>query len=393
MLDKLKQLARKVRGLWGVDEPATHAVERLGLRSAPERLLVIANSVMPTVRLGIVLPLRELVDGGQISIEFLTEEQLKCSFGKAVREPEAAAWFKKRLAQSGATKLVFCRYSGPFAKVGVEFARAQGIATLYVIDDDLLNVPHEIGQAKFEYHNHPLRLDAVRFLLENSDRVYCSNMRLAERLRSHGIEANFFVGDVFCAGTVIAAPRQRPARKMGYMGFDHEHDFKVALPAVVRAMREFPDLQFELFGKIPRPPELLEFGVRVVQLPVVQDYESFLSALAEREWDVGICPLARTPFNEVKNINKWIEYTSVGTAVVATAGMIYDECCAEGAGLLVDDDQWEEALYTLLVDTERRVRQIKTAQDKLKREYSLDRLRSQWRGLLESQQLQSGAGV
>lgn len=382
MLDIVQRLARKVRGRWGVSESAAIATERMGPRSAPVRVLVIANSVMPTVRLAIVQPLRELVEAGQVSIEFLTEEQLKRGFGVAARGRDAAAWFKQRLAQSGATDLVFCRYSGPFAREGIEFARSRSVATLYVIDDDLLNVPPEIGQAKFEYHNHPLRLDAVRFLLENADRVYCSNRRLAERLRTHGIAVDFFVGEVFCAGGVIAAPRARPARKMGYMGFDHEHDFKVALPAVVRAMHLFPDLQFELFGKIPRPPELAAFGKRVVQLPVVQDYEAFLAALAAREWDVGICPLARTPFNEVKNINKWIEYTSAGTAVVASVGMIYDECCAGGAGWLVADDQWDEALQVLLADTGRRVRQIEMAQAKLERDYSLPCLRSQWLGLL-----------
>ena len=345
---------------------------------APARLLVIANAVIPTVQLALVQPLRALVDAGQVSIEFLTEEQLKQKFGKRLRAPEAGgAWFGQRLAESRATCVLLCRYSGPFAREVVDFAWDRGVPSIYCIDDDLLNVPWEIGAAKFKYHNHPLRLDAVRFLLENTDLVYCSNQWLAARLERLGIRRQLYVGKLFCAGAVIATPRRRTAVTMGYMGFDHAHDFEVALPAVVRALRQNPQLRFELFGKIARPPQLEEFGTRVIQLPVVADYDDFLKALAAREWDIGICPLARTPFNEVKNINKWIEYTSAGTAVIATRGMIYDECCTNGAGWLADDDGWDEALQALLSDTERRVELVMTAQRRLVEEYSIERLRAQ----------------
>jgi len=351
---------------------------------APTRLLVIANAVIPTVQLALVQPLRTLMDAGQVSIEFLTEEQLKQQFGKRLRAPEAGgAWFGQRLAESRATCLFLCRYSGPFAREAIDFARARGIPSIYCIDDDLLNVPREIGAAKFEYHNHPLRLDAVRFLLENADLVYCSNRWLAARIERLGIRRQLYVGKLFCAGAVIAPPRRRTAMTMGYMGFDHAHDFEVALPAVVRAMRKNPRLRFELFGKIARPPQLEEFGTRVIQLPVVADYDAFLKALAAREWDIGICPLARTPFNEVKNINKWIEYTSVGTAVVASRGMIYDVCCSDGCGWLADDGDWDEALQALIADPGLRLRQVQAAQRRLEQNYSLEALRTQLLEVME----------
>jgi glycosyltransferase involved in cell wall biosynthesis len=122
---------------------------------------------------------------------------------------------------------------------------------------------------------------------------------------------------------------------------------------------------------------LAEFGNRVIELPVVSGYEKFLDALAERQWDIGICPLARTKFNEVKNINKWIEYTSVGIAVVATRGLIYDECCADGCGRLVDDDDWDDALQELVSNSDLRLCQVDAAQRKLELQYSVEQLRIQ----------------
>jgi len=377
MLADVKQLGRKLLGLSGAANPTAISIERMGSRSAARRLLVIANSVIPTVQLSIVQPLRELVDDGLICIEFLTEEQLKRGFGGAARGKEAATWFKQRLAQSSATEIVLCRYSGPFASEAIEFARAQSIAALYVIDDDLLNVPWEIGQAKFDYHNNPRRLNTVRYLLNESDVVYCSNERLARRLEQAGIVRDFFFGPLFCAGSALQAPREGQTLTLGYMGFDHDHDFKVALPAVVRLLRNNPHLNFELFGKIARPLELAEFANRVIELPVVPNYEAFLTSLASRRWDIGLCPLARTPFNEVKNINKWIEYTAVGTAVVATRGMIYDDCCADGCGWLVNDGEWDEALQALATDPVRRLRQVQAAQRRLEEDYSVSALRTQ----------------
>lgn len=346
-------------------------------RAASIRLLVIANAVIPTVQLSLLYPLAESIEAGEVSLEFLTEEQLKKAFGKNIRSHEALEWFRQRLIKSNATCVFICRYSGPFARELLAYARKSGTGTVYCIDDDLLNVPREIGEAKFAYHNHPQRLGAVRYLLEESDVVYCSNERLTQRLSDLGIAREFYVGSLFCAGSVLQAPRDGQALTLGYMGFDHAHDFQVALPAVVRLLRQQPQMKFELFGRIARPPQLAEFGDRVIELPVVQNYEDFLAALAARRWDIGICPLARTRFNEVKNINKWIEYTSVGAAVVATRGMIYDGCCAEGCGWLAEDTGWGDALQVLATNPSVRIRQVQAAQRRLKQEYSLEALRAQ----------------
>jgi len=85
--------------------------------------------------------------------------------------------------------------------------------------------------------------------------------------------------------------------------------------------------------------------------------------------------LAPTPFNAAKSINKWVEYTSVGTAVIASAGTIYDECCSEGCGLLVNTtEEWLEALEVLANDSVRRFKQVAQAQRRLEMEYSVERL-------------------
>jgi len=360
-----------------LQRPAQHTA-LLGSPEAPMRLLVVANALIPTVQLSLVYPLEASINIGQCAIDFLTEHDMKQKFGKKLRSVEVAAWVKSQIITKKPTHIVFCRYSGPHYEEILAVAESQCIPTIYFIDDDLLNVPLELGQQKYDYHNHPLRLSAIRHLLSNVDLVHCSNERLKSHLQALGIGGNLQTGKIFCAGKVISPAEERQAALIGYMGFDHAHDFEVALPALIKILRKYPELQFEIFGKIPKPAILNEFGKRIVVLPVVSNYDEFLKVFASRKWDVGICPLAPTEFNKVKNINKWIEYTAVGAAVIASAGTIYDTCCSDDCGLLAStQDEWLTSIETLITESNLRFQLVSNAQKRLEQEYSVNKLRDQ----------------
>lgn len=365
-------------GLLGLQRKLDNEPMRLGRPEAPMRLLIVVNAIIPTLHLSLLAPLKKLTEEGELFIDVLTEREIVGRY----RWQRIPSWIEKRFRSVAPTCILFCRYSGPCSDWMVNFALAHGLPTIYCIDDDLLNVPLELGRQKFEYHNQPSRLGAVRYLLDNVGVVYCSNSRLLQRLRDGGVKGNLYAGKIFCAGRVIAEAELRAVRTIGYMGFDHAHDFEIALPAVINILRRYPELRFELFGRIPKPWQLDEFGDRVVTLPVVSDYDEFLLALADRQWDIGICPLAPTEFNQVKNVNKWIEYTSVGAAVVASHGMIYDECCDGACGLLATKGDWESSLVFLIENTTMRFEQVRNAQHRLVAEYSMDRLRGEIREVL-----------
>jgi glycosyltransferase involved in cell wall biosynthesis len=257
-------------------------------------------------------------------------------------------------------------------------AREAAASVVFHIDDDLLNVPSEIGKRKYEYHNHPFRLSTVRYLLSEADLVYCSTSALRQRIGTHGSAERYVVGRVYCASDILVPVENRVVRKIGYMGFDHAHDFELALPAVVETMRAHQDLQFDLFGSIPKPAALDEFGARVNVIEPVANYGDFMKRFADLSWDIGICPLADTDFNVVKANTKWVEYTAVGAAVIASRGTVYDDCCADGCGILAGDSaEWTAALQTLVADEHARAEFARKAQAKLANDYSLDVLRRQ----------------
>jgi glycosyltransferase involved in cell wall biosynthesis len=352
----------------------------IGERKALMRVLVIANGNIPTVQLSILVPLQKLIQSKKCAVAVVTEQQLKERYGKQLRSDQAWTWLRDTVIAFDPTSIVFCRYSGPHSQELIALAHERAVATIYCIDDDLLNVPLELGPKKFEFHNHPLRLAAVNSLLRECALVYCSNDRLRDRLANLpglSIQGKLVAAEIFCAAQVIAPAVRRECATIGYMGFDHAHDFAIAVPAVVTILQTYPNIRFELFGKIPKPPELAVFGSRIVELPPVESYEAFLQVLAGRSWDIGIAPLAKTDFNLVKNINKWIEYSAAGVAMVGSVGLIYDECCADGCGVVCDDSQWLISLDKLVRNPDLRFALVRNAQERLVRDYSIDRLTDQ----------------
>jgi hypothetical protein len=352
------------------------------VRAPGERVLFVTNNdEMSTLQLSFTKPLAPLVAAGEIATDLLTEAQMRRQFRSKmqdVHDTSVLRWLDNRFALFKPTAVVFSRYSGPHAQHMVERARASGIPVICHMDDDLLNVPAEIGLEKQQFHNEPARLATVRYLLDESDLVYASTPRLKDRFEILGAKAPIVAGRIYCSAGVLSPAVERPVRRIGYMGFDKASEFEMVLPALVAYLRRHPEVECQLFGFFPRPPQFDEFGERIRFLPPIRNYEDFLSEFAKLEWDIGICPLLPTAFNLLKADTKWVEYTAVGAAVIASRGTVYDDCCADGCGILVDTvDGWAAALDKLTRDPAARYSQVRCAQAKLEARYSTESLRAQ----------------
>jgi glycosyltransferase involved in cell wall biosynthesis len=347
-------------------------------RSDGKRVMFFANGHIPTLDICFLTPLAPLFENGSLDPLVIVEGQIRKAMGPKASLADGQAWLSRQIDEHQPEIVIFCRYSGPLAQYLVELLHERDIPVVYHVDDDLMNVPIEIGEVKFKEHNSPERLLSVSALFAKADLVYCSTDRLMQRIEELGYTNNLRTGRGHCSGTILNRPIARPVRTIGYMGFDHAHDLDMILPDLIAFLRERPEVRFELFGTIPIPEALLEFGDRISTVLPVRPYQAFLKKLADLDWDIGIAPLENTHFNYYKANNKWIEYTSAGYAVVASAGMSYDQCCADDCGILVERATgWRGALNSLCDDPERRQRLVVNAQERLRREYSHDALRQQ----------------
>lgn len=352
----------------------------VGARPSPRRILFVANAEIPTLQISFFEPLKDLIEAGSVETCLITESEIRKRSGKQNQfSAVGREWLITEIKQFKPDVAIFCRYSGPNVDLMINQLREHNVPIIFHIDDDLLNVPIEIGKTKHFEHNKPERKEAISTLIRSSDLVYCSTPLLVDRFRNLGFDAhNMRSGKINCSANILVQASEGPVRKVGYMGFDHAHDFELLLPELVRFLRERIHVQFELFGSIPKPAELDEFGDRVTVIAPVRPYSAFRDAFAARRWDIGICPLAKTEFNQVKTNLKWVEYSAVGAAVIATSGTIYDDCCSDECGLLVDGSEgWYGALLALCDDPSLRFRMVRNAQNRIRRDYSEERLRLQ----------------
>lgn len=347
----------------------------LGAVAQRHRVMVVANSRLPTVQLSFEEPLAGPAARGQLLLDLLTERDIS-----AAREPgEEGRYVVDHLERVQPTALIFCRYAGPGWQPMVEWAKRRKVPVIYHIDDDLLAVPRAIGERKHGIHNAPHRIATVRSLLQEADLVYCSTERLKKRLAGYFPQLTMYAARIYCSGRVLRRPTPNSEVTVGYMASaDHAHNLDMVLPAIERLLDAHDTVRFELFGSIPVPGSLQRFGHRVSSVPAIDDYHRFLEEFAAREWDIGICPLVPIDFNLMKADTKWVEYSSAGVAVVASRGTVYDDCCAEGCGILAEGaDEWFDALDLLVRDADLRRDQIGRAQSRLEKDYGLGRLREQ----------------
>ncbi|WP_156340173.1 glycosyltransferase [Sphingomonas sp. Leaf17] len=348
------------------------------LAKLPRSILVMANGPIPSLEISFLRPLQKLVEEGIVKVSTLYETELKRKDSSRLKK-EGFLYYEDRMKQVDPEIIIFCRYSGPFSKQIVEYASSKNIPIIYHLDDDLLDIPPSIGPAKYAYHMAPERILSIRTILGAAKVIYCSTPALKERMIEHGVTERLVHGRIYCAATVRRKPSRSKEVRIGYMGGrDHAADLALAVPALRDVLERHAHVRFELFGAFELPKGLEGLEDRISLIPPIPVYEDFIRAFAQMHWDIGLCPLENTRFNNVKADTKWIEYTAVGTAVIASAGTVYDNCSANGCGLLASDSsEWVTALDHLITNEQDRIEQINRAQSKLKNFYSEEALLKQ----------------
>jgi glycosyltransferase involved in cell wall biosynthesis len=236
----------------------------------------------------------------------------------------------------------------------VEQARRDGACLVYALDDALLDL-------------EALSLDQrllVRYLAREADGILVSTESLKRRLaRLNGrvvVVPNALDERLFAPGgqQVRRALRPDAVKVIGYMGtFTHLADLMLLLQALRQVLRGHGGrVEFELAGGTDDPSwlEALEgLPVRVLELPG-GEYPRFVAWGVEHlRWDVGVAPLAGTPFNDCKSDVKFLDYAALGMAAVCSRVPAYAATVRDReTGLLVPESAaaWVEALETLLAD-------------------------------------------
>lgn len=178
------------------------------------------------------------------------------------------------------------------------------------------------------------------------------------------------------------AKERRRADKIivGWHGSDsHFSDLKLVRSALAQVQREH---RFELVLAGYQPPGLFKratFRPWVKFSPDLAYYDAFA------DFAIGICPLSKSPFNDCKSDLKWLEYSSLGIPVIASASPAYDAIEPGVTGLLARNlSDWEAHLSRLLDDEDLRARLGRAAREEVQAHRRIEGNIPLWQEVIDS---------
>jgi glycosyltransferase involved in cell wall biosynthesis len=212
-----------------------------------------------------------------------------------------------------------------------------------------------------------LRLTKVADLTTTPSHVLAEKYRAAQANHVAVID-NHLDGDL--SGFGVQASHQ--GLVVGWMaGAEHERDL-ARLPivdALARLLDAHPEVRVVTVGlRLPLRSKRYEFRPKV-------PFGELLGAMAD--FDIGIAPLADTPFNQARSSIKLKEYSAVGAAWLASPVGAYRDMGAKEGGRLVGEDEWFDALDGLIRSRFKRRRLSRQAL-KWGQSQTIDRFASRW---------------
>ncbi len=341
----------------------TNQSEKRISQKKDSHILVTSRSFIPSVLLLAEAPLKELQTQGKIS----------CCFAKT------AGLTEKRLNQ--ADVVIFVRGFSDYELLCQRKAEEAGRRTVYILDDDLPDIPSSIQSADL-YTEHTR--ENIREMIRTSSLFLTPSRNLLKKY-----------GNLAKRAELIEEPsladrmsEKEPSRKIiiGFAGsVDRTGDLNSILTkAVENTMKKFGDrVTFEFFGGKPSFADI--YGFR--HIPYTESYRKYCETMAGLHWDFALAPMPETEFHRYKHYNKYIEYAGYGIPGIYTDCEPYVWAVRDGEnGILCQntDEAWTEAITILIEDEALRKKLAENCRKEAEGKYSLTTCADNYRKLLES---------
>lgn len=284
----------------------------------------------------------------------------------------ASAWYRARLpaeilSDKGLAVANFterldlgkaCRYdvlwvqlvTAPVLLQIVRKAKEEGIKIVYDVDDAFWCIPPDNPASEIYVRD---KQDEVWEMIGLADMVTVSTSTLSAAIkdRSGHPDVRVLPNHILASISPTRAEGNPDVKRIAWAGSPtHRRDLAIAAPALRKVLeRHKGKVRFTCFGE--RIPEALISVREWVDLVQFVDFSAYAEALAAIDADIGIAPLEPTEFNRFRSDVKALEYGASGMAVLASPVGQYPELADSGAYVgLVQDDQWEDSLESLLLN-------------------------------------------
>lgn len=251
--------------------------------------------------------------------------------------------------------------------------KAAGKTLVYIMDDDLLNIPPEVTSAS--YYNQPVIQRCIREIIGLSDAILSPSPVLLEKYAREGKAAIPAEEPALSPAEYTPHPEGAPV-KIGFAGsVDRTGDLEGVLREALGTIRqEFGDrVAIQFFGGKPGFAE--EIGAECI--PYTESYDRYRETLNALGWDIGLAPMPETEFHACKHYNKFVEYAAAGIAGIYSRTGPYRRLtdfgdCAVLCGNTAEE--WTEAIRGLVTDREKRERMRQKAAECARGPLSLEQV-------------------
>ena len=348
----------------------------------------------------ILSPLSHLDEQGLAEVYFLNENDLHTD--RAIQtalmsdiivfqRPSTETWFKLIKTCQKYGKLVVCDYDddpfntsplNPYYQyVGVEEVQWQWPdgTKEWLWSEGMMSAS---GNKIFDIERNIANRDMFSLSFKKADLVTCTTSNLqSEFLKINSNTAilpNLIDLDFFPSGIEFKKKEVRIGWQGGASHYEDLYEIKDAIKEVLVKNENtkfiyFGDMRFHgLFKDIN--PSQIEFHSWI-------NHSAYPYKLATLNLDIGLCPITDNPFNRNKSSIKWMEYSALGIATVATNIPPYSiDISDRETGLLVENNtkSWFDNISGLALNYELRNKLSKQAYSQVEANYNIKNKAHLW---------------
>lgn len=317
-------------------------------------ILVESVELIPSVRVGVLEPLKLLAEQGKCNLQFKRTNNIK------IKDIE---W---------ADVIISVRGSEYSTSRIIKIAKKLNKFIIYFLDDDLLNIPQDCKSTLY-YSSNNVKSNIIE-IIGYSDILWCINKNIALKYSKY-CSNNYALERVPIKVSKYDYVREEESPvKIVYAGsVDHEREIKEFIsPAVIKIYKEFGEkVEFTFIGVNPEINSIKN----VKYIEYINNYDNYRKVMYDSHFDIGISPIYETEFYRCKYYNKFVEYTAINIAGIYTNNEPYNFVVQnEVNGLLVNNtsDEWYEALKKLIINEDLRKRCIINARNLIEKDFSYE---------------------
>lgn len=299
------------------------------------RILLIYRSMIPSIRLCGHVQMQALCDKGKIEYRYSSVRNLA------------------RQDLSWPDIVLLGRLDTRAESYVVRRLKQMGKYLVYVLDDDLLNVPDGVSSA--DYYGTREVKQQIRWMISQSNAILSPSPLILEKYALAPIRPILVEEPAI---DPISFREHEPGEPVtiGFAGsVDRVPDIEGMLEEVLRRIQnQFGErVMFSFFGAIPSFAQDLNAQV----IPYQDSYDEYRHMLNDAHWDIGLAPMTDSTFHRFKHYNKFCEYAAAGIVGVFSRNEPYIRLEKTiGIGLFCENtvQSWYDAIAELLEHPQKR---------------------------------------